>query len=118
MHAKAFEEKVHSIDKDLISITELAAALNTPAWAGKFGEGSDLNKLLESLPGSSAGNVDKISLLALGLLWCDGSTKDKTDVLFHIINPPGQAQENVTAADKEYMVLLDNIFFIASYWTE
>jgi hypothetical protein len=34
MHAKAFEEKIHAIDKDNISILELAAALNTPAWAG------------------------------------------------------------------------------------
>ena len=75
----------------MISITELAAALNTPAWAGTFGEGNDLNRLLESLPSSGSGNVDKIALLALGLLWCDGSDKDKTDVLLGIINPPGES---------------------------
>ena len=51
---------MNAINKDTISITELAAALSTPAWAGKFGEGSDLNKLLESLPNSSNGNVDRI----------------------------------------------------------
>jgi hypothetical protein len=73
---------------------------------------------LNSLPGSGEGNVDKISLLALGLLWCDGNIKDKTDVLFGIINPPGQSQDNVTASDKEFMVLLETIFFIASHWTE
>jgi len=91
MHVKGFEEKLDSIEKDTIPITELAAALNTTAWAGKFGEGTDLNKLLESLPNSGGGNVDKLSLVALGLLWCDGGIKDKTEVLFGIINPPGQA---------------------------
>ena len=109
---------MNAINKDTISITELAAALSTPAWAGKFGEGSDLNKLLESLPNSSNGNVDRISLMALGLLWCDGGIKDKCDVLVGIINPPGQADEKIAATDKEMMALLDTIFLIASWWTE
>lgn len=52
MHVKAFEEKIDSIDKDSIPIAELAASLNTTAWADQFGEGKDLNKLLNSLPES------------------------------------------------------------------
>ena len=102
----------------MISITELAAALSTPAWAGKFGEGTDLNKLLESLPNSANGNVDRTSIMALGLLWCDGGVKDKCDVLAGIINPPGQADEKISANDKEMLALLDTIFLIASWWTE
>lgn len=72
VHIKALQEKVNAINKDLISIDELAAALNTPEWAGKFAEGSDLIKLLESLPNSGKGNVDKVALLALSILWCEG----------------------------------------------
>ena len=118
MHVKAFEDKVNSIGKDNIPIEELAAALSTSAWAGKFGEGQPLNALLESLPNSGSGLVDKISLQALGLLWCDGGVKDKTEVLFGIINPVGQAQDGVTASDKEFKMLLESIFLLASYWTE
>ena len=102
----------------MISITELAAALNTPAWAGKFGEGTDLNKMLESLPNSGSGSVDRTSLMALGLLWCDGGVKDKCDVLVGIINPPGQASEKISASDKEFIALLESIFLIASWWSE
>ena len=102
----------------MIPITELAASLSTPAWAGKFGEGTDLNKMLESLPNSSNGNIDKISLMALGLLWCDGGIKDKCDVLVGIINPPGQSSEKISCNDKEMMALLEAIFLIASWWTE
>ena len=91
MHVKAFEEKIDTIDKDRIPIAELAMALNTTAWAGQFGEGKDLNKLLNSLPESGNDEICKISLKALGLLWCDGSIKDKTEVLFGIINPPNQS---------------------------
>jgi hypothetical protein len=34
MHIKAFEEKVRDINKSRFTITELAATLNTQAWAG------------------------------------------------------------------------------------
>jgi len=92
--------------------------LSTPAWAGKFGEGTDLNKMLDTLPNSGNGVVDKVSILALGLLWCDGGLKDKCDVLMGIINPPGQADEKIANNDKEMIALLDTIFLIASWWTE
>ena len=62
MHVKAFEEKLNDIGKDRFTITELAATLNTQAWAGQFGEGQDLNKLLNSLPDCGNDELDKISL--------------------------------------------------------
>ena len=119
MHIKAFEEKLDQIGKDSIPITELAAALSTEAWAGKFGEGSALNELLLSLPNSGNGSVDNTSLRSLGLLWCDGSVKDKTSALCSIINPPGQSQDQgITASDKEFLSLLSAHFLIATWWTE
>ena len=89
VHIMAFYEKVMSIGKDKFTIMELSGALNTEAWAGKFGPGTDLNKLLNSLPNCGNDDLDKCNLLCLGLLWCDGGAKDKTEVLLGMCNPPG-----------------------------
>lgn len=35
-----------------------------------------------------------------------------------MINPPGQAQEKVSASDKELKQILQSIFFVATFWLE
>jgi hypothetical protein len=43
-----------------------------------------------SLPECGDGMVDLNSAIILGLLWCEGSYLDKAEIVFKLLNPPGQ----------------------------
>ena len=59
--------------------------------------------------------INVTSLMCLALLWCQGSDYDKAETLFEILNPPGeQNQDKVAAQDKEWDLVLKNIFEIAT----
>ena len=102
MHIKALYDKITKIGKDLIWKDELKHALeHTSAWHGKFGDKSDLVKLLHSLPNNRDNGIDKTAILCLGLLWCDGSPKDKTDVLLKMMAPPLKKGEKKAVEKKK-----------------
>ena len=50
-------------------------------------------KLLNALPGSEDGTVSKISLLCLGLLWCQDDLYNKAECLFELITETRQLDE-------------------------
>lgn len=70
------------------------------------------------LPECGDGQVEKNSIIALGLLWCEGSLKDKAEVVFKLLNPPGQQQDHISANDKEWDLVFDRIIYLATHWNE
>lgn len=42
----------------------------------------------------------------------------KSELLFQQLNPPGQSQHGVSASDKDWEVVFDNLVYIATYWTQ
>ena len=42
----------------------------------------------------------KLSLKALGLLWCHGEEKDKAYCLLQLINPPDQLYQKIAVNDE------------------
>jgi len=90
MHAIKFTNICFDLNQEKFPITELAAQLNTPSWVEQFESGQPSYKLIMNLPDCSDGQVEINSIVILGLLWCEGSQKDKAEVIFKLLNPPGQ----------------------------
>lgn len=118
MHITTFLNKINSMGKDEIEIDLLGKMFDTPAWEGKFAQGQELHTLLMSLPESSEGTVKVGPLSLLALLWCRGEFKDKAEVLFQQLNPPGQNQDGISANDKDWDQVFDRLVYLASFWTQ
>ena len=103
--------------KSKLTMDDLKNRFDGPMWRDQFEEGSELNKLLKSLPGTVNGEIDVNSILILGLLWCSGSHYDKGEALFELINPKGQNQESISANDKEWDLILDTLVYLATNFT-
>jgi len=118
MHITTFLNKINSMGRDEFEISLLGKMFDTPAWHGLFEEGTDLYNLLIALPDSENGSVKVGPLSLLALLWCRGEYKDKAEVLFQQLNPPGQNQDGISANDKDWDLVFDRLIFIASEWTQ
>ena len=117
MHVEAFRQKIYSYGKDNISIEELANRFDDEMWNDQFKPGTDVYKLLKSLPGTEGEILDINTLLILGILWCQGDNEDKARGLFELLNPPGQRQDKIAAGDKEWDLVFDRIVYISTYFT-
>jgi hypothetical protein len=109
---------VNSFGKSDIELSTLAGSFDSPAWAGQWNEGTELHNLLKSLPGCNDETINANSLIMLAYLWCQGSYQDKADCLFSLLNPPGENQDSIGWKDKDWEIILDTIFFIATQWTQ
>ena len=96
----------------------MARCLDTGCWVDQFEAGQPAYKVLMSLPECGDGQVDLNSAIILGLLWCEGGFKDKAEIIFKLLNPPGQQQEIISANDQEWEIVFDRLIYIATHWTE
>ena len=101
-HVDLYCKNVRAVEGDEFTPEQLAAKFSTKAWTepevenGKRGHSSQLTdadsvfrKFLATLPGCSEDKLSKETMLCLGILWCQGSTKAKAAQLFNLINPVG-----------------------------
>ena len=90
VHVVKYTNALFDLNQEKFPISEMAKFLDTAAWVDQLGEGQPSYKVLMSLPECGDGMVDLISAVVLGLLWCEGGLKDKAEIVFRLLNPPGQ----------------------------
>jgi len=69
---------------------------------------------LLSLPGVRDKRIPKSSLQCLGLLWCQGDSKEKADELFLSLNPKDESLFKITHNDKDWNIIFPTLIEIAS----
>ena len=76
--------------------------------------------LLRALPGTKVTadkdtELTKMSVLALGFLWCQADSYNRAELFFECLNPPemNQNSEYIAWTDKEFPVVFDTIVKIA-----
>lgn len=78
-----------------------------------------LMTLLRHLPGSEFDGTNdllsRISVLALGFLWCQADEYNKAEMFFELLNPPEKNQNDASIAwsDKEWPLVFDTIAQVA-----
>ena len=95
-HIVNFVDQIRAIGSDEFTLKEMAARFQTPIWmmGNHWKDNSEMAKLLRSLPGYDEANdrVRKMSVLALGFLWCQGDHFNQAELFFEFLNPPEENQ--------------------------
>ena len=112
-----------SLQKDYIELDELKGFFNKETdchtWQKFWDEAADnknslfVKLLTRYLPnGLNSGMTKKISvisLICLGILWCDGSIREKAIALFETINTP-EKNDILAFDDKDIKIVFDTLF--------
>uniref|UniRef100_A0A7S3CSH0 Uncharacterized protein n=1 Tax=Strombidium rassoulzadegani TaxID=1082188 RepID=A0A7S3CSH0_9SPIT len=124
MEIAGFRQIIYSFGRDKFSIRDLAQRLPAQLWQSQLQPNSKLVRLLMELPGSEPCEQDSLetlidtnNFLLLAFIWCGGSLEDKGEALFQCLNPPGQSQTGVSANDKEWDKVFDQLCYLATVWT-
>ena len=92
------------------------------SWQDKdlWQSGGDFENLLVNyLPSQPKQNIEEgpinwISVMSLGLLWCEGEPEERADVMFKTCNPQGENQASIAYTDDEMKIVIDTIIQFAT----
>ena len=90
---------------------------NSPAFQGKFEKGTDLNKMLASLPKCTEDSFYVRSLELLGIAWCSGTQQDRAIALFDALQPANQANDFIAATDADFPEVIETLIEIYTLLT-
>jgi hypothetical protein len=90
MHCRAFINKINEFGKADFDYKLLGHSFDSEAWEGQFKEGTELYKLIKTIPKCEGDSVNTEALSLLAILWCGGSVGDKAEAFYQLIQPPGQ----------------------------
>ena len=120
MHVLSFQQLIYQFGRETFSIAELKERLPGAAWDEALKSGSKTVEFLMQLPGSEASENEPLesilkvqTMVALSVVFCGGSLRDKAEALFQCVNPPGEAQDKVAFNDSGFNSL-DIMFEIAT----
>lgn len=120
MHVQTMSEKIGDIGKGAAPFepNDLGYQMTGyKLWNGLFKQNTKLWKLITKLPNCDEKSISYTSMMCLSLLWCGGDDSEKAQALISIVNPPGENQDSVSANDKQWPLVLDTIFEIATAFT-
>lgn len=117
INVRIFYNLIMLEEKELYKRGDLESLLTTNAWKNQFNLNTPLCNMLNDMPKSRDEHFDRLSLLCLGLLWCNGSIEDKADVFGKIVNPPGQEFEVICASDRDMEPAIHRIIETATRFT-
>ena len=117
IHVNAWSQKLQQSGNTHVTLDNLKMIFNSPAFQGKFEKGTDLNKMLASLPKCTEDTFYVRSLELLGIAWCSGTQQDRAIALFDALQPANQANDFIAATDADFPEVIETLIEIYTLLT-